>query len=241
MKLGPFEKLDSKNLEHFDPIKYKMYPGDVLEHTIMALEKLPENVSDELLWGTFLHDVGKPLTQTFEDRIRFSGHDAVGEKVTEEILKRLKFSNEFIDSVCSLVKNHMKFSYVQNMRTSKLKRFMSLPSFEDHMLLHKADCESSHGGIENYDFLTEKLKTFEALEETFKVDKLPRIVTGHDLIKMGFEQGPIFRTILEDIQDQQLENIITEREQAIEYITQKYLGENNAGSSKNFTEIGCEK
>ena len=52
--------------------------GDVLEHTILALESLPIDASDELRMGVLLHDVGKPPTQTFEDRIRFSGHDPTG-------------------------------------------------------------------------------------------------------------------------------------------------------------------
>jgi poly(A) polymerase len=191
--------------------------GDVLEHTIKALEDLPEDASDELRMGVLFHDVGKPPTQTFEDRIRFSGHDIRGKFLTEEILKRLRFSNEFVDRVVALVENHMKFMHVKEMRTSRLKRFLALPYFGEHMLLHKADCMSSHRNLENYEFVTEKLRTFEPEEI-----RPPKILTGKDLIEMGFKPGPIFTVIMTDVEDRQLEGIISDSEKAKEYVRSAY-------------------
>jgi poly(A) polymerase len=197
--------------------------GDVFEHTVLALSELPKDASDTLLWGTLLHDIGKPPTQTFVDRIRFSGHDKKGMYMTEEILKKFKFSNDFIDQVKALVENHMKFMCVEEMRTSTLKRFMNLNKFDEHLELHRVDCLSSHGDLEHYDFMVEKLKSFEATPEKVMLNKLPRLVTGHDLIAMGYPQGTLFRTILTDIEDQQLEDAVVTREQALAYITKKYL------------------
>jgi len=197
--------------------------GDVFEHTVLALSELPEDASDTLLWGALLHDVGKPPTQTFEDRIRFSGHDKRGMCLTEEIMKRFKFSNDFVEHTCALVENHMKFMCVEEMRTSTLKRFMNLDKFDEHLELHRVDCLSSHGDLEHYDFMVEKLKSFEATPEKVMLNKLPRLITGHDLLTLGYSQGPLFRTILTDIEDQQLEDTIVTREQALTYITGKYL------------------
>jgi len=191
-------------------------------HTIKAMQNL-ENPSSELLIATFLHDIGKPPTQKFEERIRFDGHDFEGAKMTEAILRRLKFSNEFIEHTVSMVRNHMKFMHVKEMRKSRLKRFMNLPKFEEHLALHKADCMSSHEGIDNYEFIIEQLKTFKAEPEKNVISKLPRLVTGHDLIAMGFIQGSIFRTILTDIEDQQLEEKLSTKEEAVSYIEEKYL------------------
>jgi poly(A) polymerase len=191
--------------------------GDVISHTIKALEDLPMEASDELRMGTLLHDVGKPPTQTFEDRIRFDGHDIRGKFMTEEILKRLRFSNEFIERVVALVENHMKFMHVKNMRTSRLKRFLSLPHFEEHMLLHKADCMSSHRNLENLDFVREKLNTFEPEEI-----RPPKILTGKDLIDMGFKPGRIFSIIMNDVEDRQLEGVILDPEKAKDYVRATY-------------------
>ena len=191
--------------------------GDVLVHTVKALSNLPEDASDELRMGVLLHDVGKPPAQTFEDRIRFNRHELKGRDIAERILKRLKFSNEFTEHVVRLVENHMKFMHVKDMRISRLKRFMVLPKFEEHMALHRVDCLSSHGSLENYEFVKERLGSYEP-EEIRPV----RIISGHDLLAMGFKQGPIFKTIMVDLEDRQLEGVITDREQALKYVAEAY-------------------
>ena len=66
--------------------------GDVWVHTLLLLEKLEAGASPTLAWGTLLHDVGKPPTyREAPDRIRFDGHAEVGTRMTEAILKRLRF------------------------------------------------------------------------------------------------------------------------------------------------------
>ena len=197
--------------------------GDVFTHTVLALDNLPVNSSDELLMAALLHDVGKPPTQVFAtDRIRFNEHDIKGADITREIMKRLKCSNEFSDHVVHLVKNHMKFMHVKDMRTSTLRRFFSIPKFEEHMLLHRSDCLSSHRNMENLIFLEEKMKVYDTLEDTPKRELPVRLFTGGDLLAMGFKQGPIFKTILVEVEDLQLEGVITSKEQAIEYVEKKY-------------------
>lgn len=191
--------------------------GDCLQHTILALSKTPLDASDELLMGVLLHDVGKPAVMTVEDRIRFNRHELKGKYLAETILKRLRFSNEFTEHVVSLVENHMKFMSVKDMRVSRLKRFMTLPHFEDHMTLHMVDCLSSHGSLENYDFVKDKLGSYEPEEI-----RPPRILTGNDLIGFGFTPGPFFKTVIEDVEDKQLEGVITSREQALEYVQKTY-------------------
>jgi len=111
----------------------------------------------------------------------------------------------------------MKFMHVDNMRTSRLKRFLALPHFEEHMALHRADCLSSHRNLENYDFVAEKLKTYEPEEI-----RPTRIITGKDLMDMGFKQGPVFKVILTDVEDQQLEGAIKSREEALEYVKREH-------------------
>jgi poly(A) polymerase len=217
MRLGPIEPFDINNPEHADSSKYILLPGDVLEHTLKALENLPLDPSDELRVGMLLHDVGKPSTQTFEDRIRFSGHDLRGKDISREILTRLRFSNDFIARVLDLVANHMKFMHVQQMRTSRLKRFLALPHFDEHLALHRADCLSSHGSLENYNFVVDKLNTFEPEEI-----RPPKIFTGKDLLGMGFKQGPLFRIILTDVEDRQLEGTINNQQEARDYVKEAY-------------------
>ena len=106
--------------------------GDVFVHTRIMLELLREDASLPLVLSVLFHDIGKPATRTFDsenDRIRFNGHDMVGAKMTEDILRRLKYSNEVIGATVEGVAKHMVFKDVQKMRVAKLKRFMAAPPF----------------------------------------------------------------------------------------------------------------
>lgn len=196
--------------------------GDVWEHTIKALSLLKEDASDELLWATLLHDCGKPQTQTFEDRIRFTNHENIGSLIGENILWHLKFSNEFSGHVACMIQNHMRMGCAKEMKISKLKRLMNLYKFEEHLELHRVDCESSNGDLSSYNFILEKQKEFEKNPEKVRLDKLKRLVNGNDLLNLGYKQGPLLRKILTDIEDQILEEKIDTKEEAIEYIKINY-------------------
>jgi len=195
--------------------------GDVFEHTCIALDLLEEQESVPQCLAVLLHDIGKPPTQTFDEadqRIRFNGHDGVGAEMSEVILRRLKYSNKIIEDVSWIVNRHMQFMNVQNMRTAKVKRFMSSEIFELEMELHRVDCASSNGFTKNYDYLRRKAKEF-ANEPLIPTP----LITGKDLIDRGFQPSPQFKNILNAIQTEQLENRITTREEAIVYLEKHFL------------------
>src|SRR2546428_1939233 len=53
--------------------------GDVVRHTLLAIEQLPAGASETLALGLLLHDVGKPVTASRRgDRITFYGHATAG-------------------------------------------------------------------------------------------------------------------------------------------------------------------
>ncbi len=190
--------------------------GDVYVHTCIMLEMLESDAPLELCLAALLHDIAKPPCQTRDDdtgRIRFSGHDAVGAVMADEILRRLRYPNDVIAAVVPMVARHMQFMHVQQMRTAKLKRFMAEPTFPKEMELHCVDCGSSNGFTDNYDFL--KMKAVEFAAEPLIP---PPLVTGKDLIKLGLKPGPRFREILEAIQTEQLEGRILDREPALDYL-----------------------
>lgn len=217
---SPLEKLDPKNPDHFDKSKYILYPGDLWEHTKLVLEGLPEFSPADLIWAGLLHDVGKPVVANWveeEQRWRFNKHDLAGAHLAKEILARFKYSNDFIGNVCDLVENHMRFMHTGKMKVAKLKRFLAKSNFRQHLDLHKADCYGSHGGLENYDFCIQKIEEWK--NEGEKVVLPKPFVNGYDLLNMGFKQGPIFREILDEAMDMQLEG--SSREEILEKIKEK--------------------
>lgn len=63
-----------------------------------------------LRMAALLHDIGKIKTRTVDDNgnIHFYKHELVSAEMCDTILKRLKYSNDFIKTVQILVKNHMR-------------------------------------------------------------------------------------------------------------------------------------
>ena len=194
--------------------------GDVFVHTRAMLELLPPGAPVAVALSVLFHDIGKPPTFRYhkdEDRIRFSGHDRVGAEMTERVMERLRFSRADIERTVEAVRQHMVFKDVQNMRTAKLKRFLAREGFEEELELHRVDCQSSHGALDNYDFLKAKADEF-ANEPLIP----PPLVTGHDLMALGWKPGPHFGPVLEAVQTAQLEGTLTTTEEAVEWIKRNH-------------------
>jgi poly(A) polymerase len=195
--------------------------GDVWIHTRMMIDKLPAGCSPTLAWGVLLHDVGKPPTfksaEETGDRIRFDGHVDVGVRVAETICRRLRFSNDDTDRIVALVANHMRFKDVAQMKPSTLKRFVRLPHFEEHLELHRLDCVSSHGRLESYGYVDQVLA-----ETPPEEIRPPRLLNGEDLKALGYAPGPVFREILNAVEDAQLEGQIQSKEEATGYVRKRF-------------------
>jgi len=187
--------------------------GDVWAHTLLLLEQLPQPVSTTLALGALLHDVGKPPTFRVAERIRFDGHVEAGVQLANGILNRLRFSRAEIDQVEALVGSHMKFMDVHRMKDSTLKRFLRMPDFSEHLELHRLDVMSSNHRLENYELARTKLEEFG--QEQLKPEPL---VTGADLIALGYAPGPLFSRILHTVEDAQLEGSVTTSDEALELV-----------------------
>ena len=188
----------------------------ILVHTRLMIKKMSGPTS-ELAMGVLLHDVGKPPTFSIEDRIRFNNHCEVGARMAEEIGERLRFSKKQVEHISELVLHHLRFKDVQKMRESKLKRFLRMTNFADHLELHRLDCLACHGKLDNWEFCKEKLS--ELKPEEIKPKPL---INGHDLITMGYKAGPFFKQILTLVEDAILEGEIKTHDDAVKFVENKF-------------------
>jgi poly(A) polymerase len=192
--------------------------GDVFEHTRLMLKSMV--LPDELLaWSVILHDVAKPLTYFVDEngRERFFGHEHQGAKMSVEIMSRLRFSNQAIDRISRAVKNHMRFASVLKMRNDKVRRLIADDNFALELELHRLDCISSHALLDVFNFLLDKI-----IEQSGEVKLPPPLLTGRDLIKLGYNPGPDFKNILDNVRDMQLTNRLRTTEAAIGYVKAKF-------------------
>lgn len=196
--------------------------GDVWQHTLIMLDLLPANIDPagfrQLAWSALLHDVGKAVTRTEDERgVHFYGHVRAGEEIASGIMQRLRFSRVDQEVIIQLINYHMVFMNVQKMRKARLKRFLRMPRFDLHLELHKLDCLASHSMLDNYEFCKDQLAHLE--EEDLHP---PRLLTGNDLKAMGFAPGKIMGEILRALENMQLEGVITTREAAEKFVRDKW-------------------
>jgi len=202
--------------------------GDVFVHTLLLLEKLPHPCSPTLAWGALLHDGGKPPTfRVAPDRIRFDEHVEVGVKMAEEICRRLRFSGDETKQILALVDNHMRFADVQHMKDSTFKKFVRMPHFDEHLELHRIDCEASHRDLSLYHYTQGKMAVM--TPETIRPAPL---ITGDDLIAAGYKPGPRFKDILSAVEDAQLEGRLDTKNQAMNFVNRKFPVSENSDSQQ---------
>ena len=195
--------------------------GDVWEHTLRMVALLPRpngGADPRLAWAVLLHDVGKAVTRS-EDAAgtHFYGHVQRGEEIAAAILRRLRFSREEMETILDLVRGHMLFMNVREMRPNRLKRLLRTPDFALHLELHRLDCLGSHGLLDHYAFCKQKLGEYP--EEELRP---PRLLTGLDLIGMGFAPGPLFKEILRAVEDAQLGGEIADAAEARDLVRMRW-------------------
>ncbi len=103
------------------------------------------------------------------------------------------------------------------MRESALKRLLLKPNSREHLELLRVTSLSQGGALEEYRFCLRTLR--QLLRDPGPAAPL---LTGRDLIELGYAPGPLFREILEAVEDLRLERSLHTRHQALEYVRRSY-------------------
>lgn len=175
--------------------------GDVYSHTRAMLGSM-KDPTETLAFGVLLQAFGQLEAES---------------STVEKICGRLRFSREQTRRIKALVENHSSFRSVETMSLRELKRFLRQEHFEEHLELHRLDCESGDGDLSHWEFCCCKL-------EEIPEDRLwpPRLLTGDDLLEMGFDPGPKFKEILLAVENAQLEETLVTAEEAKEFVLDRW-------------------
>lgn len=191
--------------------------GDVFTHIHIMLSHLERGCSPTLAMAVLLHDIGKPVTQTFEDRIRFNNHDAAGAEMAAKVCSRLRFSNAQTGRILWLIRQHMRVSHLPEMRESKRKRFVREAGFDELMELWRLDSLASHRKRRKLEWTLDYLA--QVAPQRVRPEPLLR---GGDLKALGYPQGPLYGQMLEAVEDAQLEGEITTKDEAITFVRRRF-------------------
>ncbi len=193
--------------------------GSVFNHIRLMLEKLPPDAPPTLPWMVLMHDIAKPVTASRDEvtgKIHFYEHEKIGATMAEEILRRLRFSNDEIAEIVTGVRHHMQFKDVKQMRKATLRRVLLRETFPVELALHRLDCLGSHGMLDHYDFLVA------AAAELAKLPAIrPPLLTGADLIELGMQPGKAMGALLHEIRERQLQDELKSPEEAKAWVKSK--------------------
>jgi len=193
---------------------------DVWEHNLRSLQHATDkDYSFHVKLAALLHDVAKPQARRWSKEKNdwtFYGHDVVGGRVSREILKRLRFSRETIDTVSKLVRNHMFFSDVEQITLSAVRRIIVNVGKENiWSLIDLRTCDRiGTGRPKEIPYRLRKYKAMidEALHDPISVGMLK--IDGQRIMdvtreKPGPKIGFILHALLEEVLDDPKRNTET--------------------------------
>jgi tRNA nucleotidyltransferase (CCA-adding enzyme) len=181
----------------------KWHAYDVWRHGLECMDAC--SADPVLRIAALLHDVGKPSTREWSDKVQdftFYDHDRVGAEIAAPIAARLRFSNDEQARIVSLVRNHL-FHYSDEWTDSAVRRWIRRVGpdrMEDLYVLNAADVRAKGGDFEGDLDALARLKAHVArvLAEGAALSTRDLKVNGHDLIReLGVRPGPVIGEILD--------------------------------------------
>ncbi len=218
---------------------------DVLSHTFLMIEKISWasewiaqnrrgiSLSDDdrlsLYYAVLFHDIGKQDTYSKDEkgRVHFYYHEAYSCQKAERIMERLRFSNTMSHRVLRLIQHHMRIlNLSRETKEPALKRLVNQIREETPLLviLTLADKEASRGILSiQIDEVVEdhSLRILDLFKEK-EIVHPPPLVTGNDVMALGYRPGPTVGQILNIIREKQVEGEIKTREEAMQILKERF-------------------
>ncbi len=223
VRLGLERLLESNLLEQFLPEMLPMagctqgpwHRYDVWTHTLVAMEHLPDSARLELRLGLLWHDVAKPATRTEDERgIHFYRHPSLGAEMAREMMNRLKFSNDEIRDVTTLVARHMRLGeYKPAWADAPVKRLIrDCGSYlDDLFVLVQCDITASAIPAEEGVDLAALRARIDALNAVTNVIKIDSPLDGNEIMEtLGVGPGPYLREAKEFLVNEVIEGRLAE-------------------------------
>jgi len=165
---------------------------NVGEHSLHAMENIR---SEKVLRLTMLlHDIGKPLVKTIDKNgvAHFLQHSLESEKLTKNILKRLKFDNDTLNKVAKLVLYHDYRMPATEKNVRRAVNKIGEDLFPYFLEVYRADilAQSEFEKEEKIQQLSEIEKIYHFVIENKQCVSLKTLaVSGRDLIQAGMKPG----------------------------------------------------
>lgn len=162
------------------------------EHTLHSLKSIRPDLILRL--SMLLHDIGKPAAKTTDEAgvDHFHGHPVISAKLSEKILRRLKYDNHTLHMVMRYVEFHDRDIGETSKSMRRAMRILGGDLFPGLFEVKKADClaQSMYQRTEKFSKLERLTQVYESVcAEGDCVELSSLAVSGKDLIDAGMKPG----------------------------------------------------
>lgn len=174
---------------------------DVWEHTLHVIDELP--CDGPLRLAGLFHDIGKPGCFVMKDGWgHFYGHEDVSAEMAERIMRRLKFDNQTISDVVTVVDAHSAvFNATEKYAKRKLNQ-LGEKRLKMLIALERADVQGQAyevraERVKNIDEFAKIVGTVLESKQCFRLSDLA--VGGNEVMAAGVERGPRVGEVLNEL------------------------------------------
>ena len=175
---------------------------DVFEHTIRVIDRTRPDLV--LRWAALLHDIGKPRTiQISGDDIHFPAHEVVGERLSAEILSRLRADSGLTERVSRLAGYHMRANqYEDDWSDGAVRRLMRDVGRDLYLLLELSNADVTSYRAVKIEAAADRVRRLRerarSLEEKASLEEIKSPLSGDDLMTLfGRPPGPWIKPVKE--------------------------------------------
>lgn len=206
-------------LPELEPMKgcaqnHERHIFDVWGHTLAAIDAVRPEA--HLRFAMLLHDSGKPHVRSTDENgtDHFYSHSKTSKKIAQTVLTRLKTSNKFRNTVCTLVEYHDFLPDKISRKTyKKYIAKLGVETVRDLFDVREADIRAQNPvflneGLEANAIGLKILNEIEAENACFRITDLD--ISGKDLAASGIppspEMGKLLEVLLDEVMGDKLEN-----------------------------------
>ncbi len=247
-ELGRLKGIQQDRYHHLDVFQHSLLTFQCLEKLIQRLIPLPKDLDGEMVstlkpdrkrawlkWAALFHDLGKAATGNEKEGFKtFYGHPEASQTLFGFVAERYRLSNREKEFIEKMIGWHMRPLFlVQEDRMGHLGRRAlnrlvreGADELSSHFLLALADSLAAQGNEKPED-LEDRLidlwrKAIFIRDEWLRpLSNTPPLISGRDLIELGLTPGPIFKTLLSEVEEEQWDGEVKSREEAIEWVKRR--------------------
>lgn len=198
---------------------------NVGEHTIRVVDSIENEISLKLT--ALLHDMGKPECKFTDDEgiDHFYGHHKASEQIAKRFLKDLKYSNEIIDKVTTLIYYHDRQVEATVKSVKRVLNKLGSDMFLELLKVKEADIQGQSPDYlhraEHLEDLREVYREIMEEKQCFSLKDLA--LNGRDIIALGVPKGKKIGEVLDILLDKVIDNAELNTKEALTLMVEDFI------------------